>query len=389
MRHTIVLADDVFVDLREKPANRGFLLKVVEEEPQRIEQSAALLKATAKWSEKGPNKAQSDFLAQTRVISSAQLSDVGSDVHRSELLVVLNRKDFANIFHMMMEFVHIYLSARLHSEQFGLIPRLTNASLPFDVVIFDDLETFSRGQRFNGTEIWHFLETLVGDGGAVFRRRPFDSQWTVEAQKHAPQGIQAKQVIFPHSGYQTPYWRRGRHARDNGAERDALEDCAYGKLMRLFRQYVARRVGRPPFVHPRMRFADRVELRVIFISRRKGATKRIIANENEIQRAIELEFEKRSHEFVGDATKSVHLVVDMVDYSTLSASEQILRTAQADLLVGVHGAGLTNMLFLPPWAGVVQLQSPSNENNWYNCFNLMAKYCINSPCYLAEWPTTR
>eukprot|EP01108_Squamamoeba_japonica_P005445 TRINITY_DN4297_c0_g1_i1.p4 TRINITY_DN4297_c0_g1~~TRINITY_DN4297_c0_g1_i1.p4 ORF type:complete len:119 (-),score=6.02 TRINITY_DN4297_c0_g1_i1:1305-1661(-) len=115
----------------------------------------------------------------------------------------------------------------------------------------------------------------------------------------------------------------------------------------------------------------------------------VSCHQNGVFNSIELEFEKKSHEFVGDATKSVHLVVDMVDYSTLSASEQILRTAQADLLVGVHGAGLTNMLLLPPWAGVVQLQSPSNENNWYNCFNLMAKYCINSPCYLAEWPTTR
>jgi capsular polysaccharide biosynthesis protein len=35
--------------------------------------------------------------------------------------------------------------------------------------------------------------------------------------------------------------------------------------------------------------------------------------------------------------------------------EQVTLASNTDVLVGMHGAGLVHALFLPPWAGIVEL----------------------------------
>lgn len=47
--------------------------------------------------------------------------------------------------------------------------------------------------------------------------------------------------------------------------------------------------------------------------------------------------------------------VRAVALEQLSVREQLARIVESDVLVGMHGAGLTHALFLPPWAGVVEL----------------------------------
>lgn len=56
-----------------------------------------------------------------------------------------------------------------------------------------------------------------------------------------------------------------------------------------------------------------------------------------------------------DGLRDHGVAVDVVDYAGLSWSEQVAATASCDLLVGVHGNGLTNLLWLPPHAGVIEI----------------------------------
>ncbi|CAB3397153.1 unnamed protein product [Caenorhabditis bovis] len=54
----------------------------------------------------------------------------------------------------------------------------------------------------------------------------------------------------------------------------------------------------------------------------------------------------------------------MVDYNErIKFIRQINTTSQADIFIGMHGAGLTHLLFLPDWAAVFEV---------YNCGD---KYC--------------
>lgn len=50
---------------------------------------------------------------------------------------------------------------------------------------------------------------------------------------------------------------------------------------------------------------------------------------------------------------------EMVDLATLSPMQQVDRLASTDVLVGQHGAGLLNMIWMPPGSAVVELLPPT------------------------------
>lgn len=56
---------------------------------------------------------------------------------------------------------------------------------------------------------------------------------------------------------------------------------------------------------------------------------------------------------------------ETVDPGSLSVAEQIRRFAEAELVVGPHGAGLTNIAFCPPGAAVLELFPPAYVNPCY------------------------
>ncbi len=47
--------------------------------------------------------------------------------------------------------------------------------------------------------------------------------------------------------------------------------------------------------------------------------------------------------------------VSTVDFAGMSWADQVRASAQSDLMLGVHGNGLTNLLWLPPHAVVVEI----------------------------------
>lgn len=60
--------------------------------------------------------------------------------------------------------------------------------------------------------------------------------------------------------------------------------------------------------------------------------------------------------------------VEVIDPGQLPVAEQIRLFAEAEVVVGTHGAGLTNIAFCPPGATVVELFAPDYVNPCY--FNL-------------------
>ena len=52
----------------------------------------------------------------------------------------------------------------------------------------------------------------------------------------------------------------------------------------------------------------------------------------------------------------------MVDLAQLSWNEQVQLMENTDILVGVHGAGLTQALFLPPNSYIIELAATSFQN---------------------------
>jgi capsular polysaccharide biosynthesis protein len=55
----------------------------------------------------------------------------------------------------------------------------------------------------------------------------------------------------------------------------------------------------------------------------------------------------------------------IVEFESLSFSQQILLSGKADVLAGVHGAGLTNMLFMPAGSTVFELTTQVNGEQYY------------------------
>lgn len=58
---------------------------------------------------------------------------------------------------------------------------------------------------------------------------------------------------------------------------------------------------------------------------------------------------------------------EIVHFEDYSLSDQISICQHAKVLMGLHGAGLTNMVFLPPLSKVIEIR-PAKEYSMYNCF---------------------
>jgi hypothetical protein len=94
--------------------------------------------------------------------------------------------------------------------------------------------------------------------------------------------------------------------------------------------------------------------RKLFISRTKATRRKILEEEKFYQTLTEFGFE------------ILHL-------EELSIKEQIRSFSDAAIVLGMHGAGLTNMVFMPPGGRVGELRAITSETSVYNVF-----YCLAS-----------
>ena len=62
----------------------------------------------------------------------------------------------------------------------------------------------------------------------------------------------------------------------------------------------------------------------------------------------------------------------LTDYRT-PFTKQLEVIRSTDILIGMHGAGLTHLLFLPAWAAVFELYHCDDPE----CYSDLARYVIN------------
>lgn len=121
-------------------------------------------------------------------------------------------------------------------------------------------------------------------------------------------------------------------------------------------------------VAEKLRISTGVEVsRKVYVSRKK-AGKRFVENEEEVTATL-AEFGYETHCFE--------------DYSF---ADQIKLLAQTRVLIGVHGAGLTNMLSMPPGSIVFEIRNQGDAHN--NCFFSLANALQHAYFYLTAAGTS-
>jgi len=98
------------------------------------------------------------------------------------------------------------------------------------------------------------------------------------------------------------------------------------------------------------------DARKVGIIRRKGVRSLSDANFDDLVRAV------------GDACRG-QAEVEVVRFENLSLEEQLAKDAELDVLIGVHGAGLTHGLFLDRGSMIVEIM-PAGARDW--CYQMVA-----------------
>ncbi|XP_030555048.1 EGF domain-specific O-linked N-acetylglucosamine transferase [Drosophila novamexicana] len=126
-----------------------------------------------------------------------------------------------------------------------------------------------------------------------------------------------------------------------------IQGCSNSGLFRAFSEFILHRL-QIPFEPP----LPQRKLRITYLSRRTKY--RQVLNENDLLAQLEANEE---------------YVVQRVSYERLSFTEQLAITRNSDILIGMHGAGLTHLLFLPNWACLFELYNCEDPN----CYKDLAR----------------
>ena len=99
--------------------------------------------------------------------------------------------------------------------------------------------------------------------------------------------------------------------------------------------------------------------RILYISR-SDARYRKVVNEEEVM----------------DALRTIDAHSLMMKFGNISFEQQVQIVANTDLLISIHGAQLTNALFMRPGSGVIEIFNPKLKTPFYYnlCKNAELKY---------------
>jgi hypothetical protein len=88
-------------------------------------------------------------------------------------------------------------------------------------------------------------------------------------------------------------------------------------------------------------------------------------------------------DYLAQAFSEAHVAVEVVQLESLGPREQLAKVAATDILIGVHGAGLTHCIYQRPGALVVQLRP--KDLSWWDG-NLFHRMALLADVNYYDWP---
>lgn len=223
----------------------------------------------------------------------------------SKYTILVKREGPSNIWHGLLEIFSVALTMDI-LEMSQVASDLRHFFTPLDVlntqvVLLDDYE---EGPLF---ELW-----------SIFGNRP------VRRLKDLTSETQFENLILPLAGGSNPLWQSNPPREGAPCERSALLRTFSRRVLNHYNIQQQPRRG----ANVTVTFIDRSETRVLL-------------NHTSYLDNLQVSFPD--------------ITILEVDFARISFKEQLDILQQTDLLVGVHGAGLTNAMFLPPRSTVVEL----------------------------------
>ncbi|KAH8832043.1 DUF563 domain-containing protein, partial [Flagelloscypha sp. PMI_526] len=255
-------------------------------------------------------------------------ANCGDASARAKFTAVVRREGSGNIWHSLLEIFSFYLTMDtlfISSRDQQQRAFLSDADLPHvQLLLLDDHDD---GPYF---DLWKTFAPMP-----ILRPSQLPNTPTC-----------LENVILPLAGGSNPLW---------SGDWDA-GSCTHSELLDVFSRRVLAHYSR---VDGAVDIADEAsipldaELTLTFIDR---VTTRSLLNSSQLLSAVKTRFPK------------VH--IQSIDFAAIPFSEQLRIVHHTDILVGVHGAGLTHAMFLPESSSVVEIFPP---HVGYKVFRNLAK----------------
>lgn len=284
------------------------------------------------WHETGPKYVFDKFVELTSTDEDIPKDDTAS----TAILVKREAVNF-DMWHSMMEIMSTYMAldvlrmTRRPSTHSHYLSRHDFDSM--QVIILDDL---ADGPFF---DLW-----------SLFARRPVIRLSNASSTDVAP--TTCKNIINPLPGASNPLWQ---------GENEILP-CRNSSLLRAFSSRVLYNYNistinsnnrpvpqsSPSSLSPPPTLPKQTPIQLTFINRK--ITRRLLHAE-ELLSLVRLSYPHRI------------LTIHIIDYTALDFAQQLNITHRnTDILLGVHGAGLTHTMFLKPGSAVIEI-SPFNQHD--------------------------
>ena len=290
-----------FFDVEEKKFKLDCQVKEFSEEDEKL--APSLWQFPKYWYNTGPRALFSQYVGMNA--SAEHLSELAK-FPRKFTIPIRREEPVTNLWHELWEISSLFWTLD--------VLRLT--------------KDFATGKPLFSLEDIDNTRILIVDDRA---EGPYFSLWTMFAKRPITRISKisdidfrdAENIILPLPGASNPMWHGNTKTHS----------CSHSSLLDVF----ARRVMDHYGVDRRTKKGDS-PLTLTFIDRR--GKRQLLGKESYIQEL------QRTHP---------EIEIKMVDFAALSIVEQLKVARGTDILVGVHGAGLTHSLFLPRGSAVVEI----------------------------------
>ncbi|KIH93207.1 hypothetical protein SPBR_02673 [Sporothrix brasiliensis 5110] len=299
------------------------------------------------WYDTGPKYIFDHHVRFVGAGDVAPLDGPPPPVQRHHYTLLVKREGEINPWHCLLEIwsaamtMDVLRSTRDAADPAGRRPHVV---FPDDkpnvlVVLLDDRldgPYFDLWQLFSGRPPVR-LHAIANDPQALAF---YNTSSVVETQHH---------MVVPLAGGSNPLWQNDWAARE----------CTRSDTLRVFVQRVLSHYGMddgPAVVDPPTPHAP-APVRVTFIDRNDAGTRRLV-DQDQLLEALRVKYN-------GTA------VVAAVDFAAVPFAEQVRLARETDVLVGVHGAGLTHTMFLREHVtAVVEIQPADMDATFMGFRNL-------------------